>query len=804
MPAIDIIKSKRRRRNVQPDEVFEAGPLLFARFGRLIVAKNVLTPEEHKKLQDKIPTIYTELERSIAAEVIALRKLLSPLDPRLFLQRAFGEFFLAHLGIEDEPSVTFDDHGVPARMIDYCHSLFAATKPTSAVRPPTNDEFQQIKQHIRHLFRRTQEYIALRAHPAISKTENESLSQLIAKLTYYWVFVRSDRHAYFEIPHHADLFRPLDGILERVLRLTCDDLLRGMERILANAQSGLGDSGTKLFQLFDVTCNHPDFESLFVSKSGYDISDLARLTGSSEAEIEDTVQSFVGTRLFEVKRTTGWPEHFVDLLSYAPGDAAKFLQPAERAAWPTRVWPIFEKPFLRLGDESFCFDHIAFCDRFYRQITRALRIIDPSCHRELKDIQAATVEKIAAKLLARLLPGAKLYSNVFYHYNDELCETDLILTYKDALIIAEVRSGSLTPESPTEDIASYFNSIQNLLLKPSSQAWRLLSKLNEGSIELFDTNKRDRKVVGRLRPSDFKFRIPMTISLDNLHMIGAQIANTVAAMGDNAPTAWAVTLDDLRCFAELFNSPSIFLHFAEVRLRAASHKKVEVLDEMDHVGMYFIENDYVMQSNDFESPLRRSGYTAEIDRYFFKLGSGETAERPKQSVPRYVSEVVDACDKNNAPASRAVASAVLSLDSDSRLAIDNWFAEQFTDPPARRRFRNFTLSCNTNSLSLMLSQSWTLNAIQQAYVEAKARLLTMVKVDATVVALFQPNGNALKLASCSEVIKSRITDQERDSLQPVRAIQERRDFAASPSNIGRNQVCPCGSGLKYKRCHGRQ
>ena len=26
---------------------------------------------------------------------------------------------------------------------------------------------------------------------------------------------------------------------------------------------------------------------------------------------------------------------------------------------------------------------------------------------------------------------------------------------------------------------------------------------------------------------------------------------------------------------------------------------------------------------------------------------------------------------------------------------------------------------------------------------------------------------------------------------------------ATSSDIGRNEPCPCGSGLKYKRCHGR-
>ena len=31
-------------------------------------------------------------------------------------------------------------------------------------------------------------------------------------------------------------------------------------------------------------------------------------------------------------------------------------------------------------------------------------------------------------------------------------------------------------------------------------------------------------------------------------------------------------------------------------------------------------------------------------------------------------------------------------------------------------------------------------------------------------------------------------------------VQERANW---PKKIGRNELCPCGSGKKYKRCHGR-
>jgi preprotein translocase subunit SecA len=34
-------------------------------------------------------------------------------------------------------------------------------------------------------------------------------------------------------------------------------------------------------------------------------------------------------------------------------------------------------------------------------------------------------------------------------------------------------------------------------------------------------------------------------------------------------------------------------------------------------------------------------------------------------------------------------------------------------------------------------------------------------------------------------------------------VEHRRDTNTDPfANVGRNQPCPCGSGRKYKQCHG--
>jgi preprotein translocase subunit SecA len=45
--------------------------------------------------------------------------------------------------------------------------------------------------------------------------------------------------------------------------------------------------------------------------------------------------------------------------------------------------------------------------------------------------------------------------------------------------------------------------------------------------------------------------------------------------------------------------------------------------------------------------------------------------------------------------------------------------------------------------------------------------------------------------------------QERATLLLVAAMQQNRPHVIS-AKIGRNDQCPCGSGKKYKKCHGSE
>jgi preprotein translocase subunit SecA len=37
----------------------------------------------------------------------------------------------------------------------------------------------------------------------------------------------------------------------------------------------------------------------------------------------------------------------------------------------------------------------------------------------------------------------------------------------------------------------------------------------------------------------------------------------------------------------------------------------------------------------------------------------------------------------------------------------------------------------------------------------------------------------------------------------IQAVAENRNTTGAKDEIGRNDLCPCGSGKKYKKCHGK-
>ncbi|WP_416392516.1 SEC-C metal-binding domain-containing protein [Burkholderia sp. LFS061] len=119
----------------------------------------------------------------------------------------------------------------------------------------------------------------------------------------------------------------------------------------------------------------------------------------------------------------------------------------------------------------------------------------------------------------------------------------------------------------------------------------------------------------------------------------------------------------------------------------------------------------------------------------------------------------------------------------------NWSREQFTDEAERRA---------PGAASLL---SWM--------PENKSEWYTFIGILITVLALLQASsGYTLKdliSAGAEQPAAARSSQAPSTSNTPRALPQQARDpgMMRIGNKVGRNELCPCGSGIKFKRCHGR-
>jgi hypothetical protein len=112
----------------RPDEVFAAGPLRMARFGRNSTFETVWRPGDFDKFQERLVAGYDDVVREIDRDVADAAALVARLNPLVILHRAWWERSAAYLKIDSESAVQ-REHVHATRMLDYVQSLVDSTTP---------------------------------------------------------------------------------------------------------------------------------------------------------------------------------------------------------------------------------------------------------------------------------------------------------------------------------------------------------------------------------------------------------------------------------------------------------------------------------------------------------------------------------------------------------------------------------------------------------------------------------------------------------------------------------------------------
>jgi preprotein translocase subunit SecA len=801
---------------VKPDDYFAWGPFEIARFGKNLVWKSNATAEQATTAQARAARHFPVVVAEIDALVSSIAAQIARLPPGRLLHRAWWEYAAIVLGLGGKKIVESDQLDA-MRMIDYVQSVIVAVNPQVYAEDVSDDDWNKLRADVAKLFHSlTLNYqICLSAH---RRTQDPALDMELEEFRFraeaLWMNIRGKRYQAHERQALLDVLSPHSDILVKLFNIDAPALVGEFDKILAKLTRGLADAVPEFRQFQTDTLdrldafarNHDALSVDALMEKVFEDKDLAARGSRVMGEV-------FGMDLFDVGKNTALPQPLLDALCWSPGEDAEFFAPGDFCGWPLRVWPVMKRPFIRLDGRVFCFDIFSLFDNIYRVLRRVIVSREPSYSQTWNDRQKAVSEGLPFTYLGRLLPGARVYRPVYYRWSSTVGpaqwhEADGIVIFDDHLVVIEVKAGAFTYTSPANDLSAHLESLRALLQAPARQGSRFIDYLESGpEVPIADV---DHNEIGRLRRRDFRHFTICAVTLDAFTALAAR-AQHFAAIGIDIGQrpVWSLSIDDLRVYADLFDNPLIFLHFIEQRMRAAQSRYVDLNDEMDHLGLYVTQNNYTqyaadMMANKFDK-LSFDGFRTPMDDYFSALLRGDAPKLPRQEMPTRLAEIISVLARSNEPSRCELASFLLDAAGDFRSDLAARIELALRENKQLRRARPLSIYggmamtlyvWSPSAPRLASSAEQHTRAVMVANKEKSRRLIELEYTDDDV--LVGAHMRHVDMAGLSNAELERVKAAALD-------LQRRRlEQALAKGKIGRNAPCPCGSGSKFKRCHGRR
>ena len=624
---------KRKTRFQRPDETFSSGPVTASRFGRKIVFQTNWQERHIEDFQKDLVERYPEIVHEIDALVLEVADLIAKLPPEQLLQRAWFEMAALHIKLESEFEAG-DEEFLSMRMIDYVQSVIAAVPPAhNQHQEVTEKEWSTLRKQIDELFDKINgpyQFSRRAKNKAEELNFNKHLDEFHYRAQMYWCNIKGKRYQVHEPAYLQNMFVPYSDVLQDLFGISGKQFADDITKIWHALSFGLFEAFHSIND-FQADTLHA-LEKKITSEPDAQEHDLPELMdqvireNAWEDRRDDIFGRFFGMDLFDVQKTTSLPEELLNELAWSPGEETEFFAEGEFRGWPLRIWPLFKRPFIRLNNRYYCFDLYSLLDNIYRVMQRLVLRLKPDYRETWKSIQQSLSENLPIKFFERLLPGAKIFKQVYYRGQSEAgtsdwCEADALLIYDDHLFVIEAKGGAFTYTPPATDIQAWLKSLDNLVLKPVTQGKRFVMYLSGASkVPLYDY---EHKQIGEISRSNFRHVTICAVTLDPFTEIAVKVQH-LHKIGFDVGTepVWSMSTDDLRIYADIFENPLLFLHYVEQRMCAFQSNVVQCDDEMEHLGAYLEHNHYSAYAEVIQRPpeafIQFIGYREDIDKFFFR------------------------------------------------------------------------------------------------------------------------------------------------------------------------------------------
>jgi hypothetical protein len=635
-----------------------------------------------------------------------------------------------------------------------------------------------------------------------------------------WVILRGHRHQVLEGEFYSYVLAPHDNVLNEVYGIGAAEIAAGFQDMTNATRSGHVVAFKEMAKQFAAA-------NAFATEQGKPLEEVME-TWKAENVKQIKAASQASDDMFRggianVSRHTNLPEALLADLAYERGEENDFFAGGDHLGTPYRTLPARKKPLIKLGEDYYAIDPCFARDAGYRALLFNLLERKPEYKETFKERQKIMSEEAFSDILANQLPDATIYNEVYYKdpKTKQWCENDTLILIDDVLYLVEAKAGAAaTIASPALDFQRHAQSIKDLVLKAYKQCERFFNYLNSAD-EVLIYRLQEGKYIecGRLCHDDYRVMVPIGLTVESFSPFSAyckELPEVKPLLGKHAFVS--MSIDDLFVLKRLLPTAGAFAHYMEVRQAVAGIRQAHLYDEFDHLGAYISQNRFdltiVEQLKDGEATLTIwDGMSAIVDRSFEQEG-WEKKPLPVQEFPIGVLELLASLDSTRASGWLKVDSYIRDFDVQARnnlAKILNDLGKTLVQHPARY----FTFLGDGESIFVWIEREKHETDWQKIHDKASAASLNaqsdemcglLVKVSiagkyvqAQYFKVHIPIKQTLENMHIYDDAKKMSQPRRTMSLDPTTAPQRDKQF----EKVGRNKQCPCGSGVKYKKCHGR-
>ncbi|NKJ00984.1 SEC-C metal-binding domain-containing protein [Novosphingobium sp. SG707] len=635
-----------------------------------------------------------------------------------------------------------------------------------------------------------------------------------------WVMLRGNRYQVLEGEFYSYVLAPHNDVLKEVYGVGAADIAEGFQAMADATRSGHADAIMEMIKQFEAA-------QAFAAAQDRPLEDVMEAWIAANAEQSKAagraMDDMFRGGIANVSRHTTLPPTLLADLAYRRGEETEFFAAGDFSGTPYRTLPARKKPLIQLGADYYAIDPCFTRDAGYRALLYNLLRRKPDYKKTFEDRQKRMSEAAFADILAAQLPGATVFQEVYYKdpASKQWSENDTLILVDDVLFLVEAKAGAAaTIASPALDFGRHAQSVQDLVLKAYKQCERFFNYLNSADeVPLYHLADGKYEECGRVRRSDYRVMVPIGLTVESFSPFSTyckELPQVEPLLGRHAFVS--LSIDELFVLKRLLPTPGEFVHYMEVRQAVAGMRRAHFFDEFDHLGAYLKKNRFDQNiaeqlKGGKASMLIWDGMSDIVDRSF-EGEDWESRRFPTQDLPEEVLNLLRALDATRARGWLSAESHIRDLGEEGRNNLAKMLSDlrqTLNQHPARY----FTLSGDGEPLFVWLQQhdhqiDWTRvnNKASAAALAVKASniigIVAEVSADGTY---YRAQSFAVYIPTERTEENAHIYEDAARMAQPTRAVNLNQPRGVAPpvktKKPGRNDPCPCGSGVKYKKCHGR-